>query len=75
MIVIILIPCWLKHGLNVKKKLKSEITEIVANDENCSEKTKSINNHQIINAFYYVGMSGFEISCVCVWEILKNNKI
>ena len=60
MIVIILISCWLKHGLNVKKKLKSEITEIVANDENCREKTKSIDNHQIINAFYCVGMTGFE---------------
>ena len=60
MIVITLISCWLKHGLNVKKKLKSEITEIVANDENCREKTKSIDNHQIINAFYCVGMTGFE---------------
>ena len=60
MIVITLISCWLKHGLNVKKKLKSEIAEIVANDENCREKEKSIDNHQIINAFYYVGMTGFE---------------
>ena len=25
-----------------------------------ADKTKSIDNHQIINAFYYVGMTGFE---------------
>ena len=25
-----------------------------------ADKTKSIDNHQIINAFYFVGMTGFE---------------